>query len=96
MLVGKGKAHLDVEGPHEQVILIDGMALVEEIGAIVLRSQQKICFNRYVKSARITAKYVLYTYLGELPNRSFLTGRASLKNTVLQLVLRIKKVKWWF
>ncbi|XP_044258893.1 serine protease nudel-like [Tribolium madens] len=57
-LVGKGKAHFDVEGPHEQILTVDNVAFVNESEAILLHTQQKINFNRYVKAAQITTKSV--------------------------------------
>ncbi|XP_015840900.2 serine protease nudel isoform X2 [Tribolium castaneum] len=57
-LVGKGKAHFDVEGPHEQILNVEHVALVNESEAILLRTQQKINFNRYVKAAQTTTKSV--------------------------------------
>lgn len=55
-VAGKGKSHLQVKGPHEQIIRIIDVAVLEGSEILLLRSEKDIIFNRYVKYLTLTNK----------------------------------------
>lgn len=57
MLLGKGKAHLEIEGPHEQIIFVSKIASIKRSEAIILRCEQRIFFSRYIKPTPLTTRY---------------------------------------
>nr|XP_023023966.1 serine protease nudel [Leptinotarsa decemlineata] len=50
VLLGKGKAQLQVQGPHEQTLRVVGVEKFPDNDIIILRTEKDITFNRYVKS----------------------------------------------
>lgn len=55
-VAGKGKSHLQVKGPHEQIVRIIDISLIEGSDILLLRAEKDIIFNRYVKYLTLTNK----------------------------------------
>ncbi|XP_060524589.1 serine protease nudel-like [Cylas formicarius] len=55
-VVGKGKLHLDVEGPHEQLIRIIEIIKVDSTDITLLRTERNVTINRYARTANLNIR----------------------------------------
>ncbi|XP_056642016.1 serine protease nudel-like [Diorhabda sublineata] len=56
VLLGKGKAELPVEGPHEQTLRIVESRRIPNTDIVLLRTEKSISYNRYVKHLRLNLR----------------------------------------
>ncbi|XP_066138197.1 uncharacterized protein ndl [Euwallacea fornicatus] len=56
-VMGKGKMHLSVQGPHDQILRVINSTQVQETDILLLRVESEVKFNRYVQAANIKAQW---------------------------------------
>lgn len=54
-VLGKGKLHLTVPGPHEQIVRVQDMSSVPGTDIVLLRLADKVRWTRYVQAADLDA-----------------------------------------